>query len=69
MAVVFAGNQCAMPGEQGVGRHDGAELGQGTPAQRVGLRDEADALAVGEPDASGGRAARATPDSPPGGTR
>ena len=53
-----------MPGEQGVGYHDGPDRCQHAPTERPGLRGEADALVVGEPDPAGTGAARATPGSP-----
>ena len=52
VAVVLAGDQRAMPGEQGVWGHDGPDLCEGAPAEFLGLRGQAHALIVCEPHAS-----------------
>jgi hypothetical protein len=53
MTVILASDQRPMPGEQGVGCHDGPDLCQHAPTERLGFRGETDALIVGEPEPLG----------------
>jgi hypothetical protein len=51
--MIPAGDQRAMPSQQGVWCHDGPDLVQRAPPEPFGLRGEADALIVGEPKSPG----------------
>jgi hypothetical protein len=52
MAVVFPGDQVAMPGEQGVGAHKGSDLTENSPTQVLRLGRQSHALIVGESQSS-----------------
>jgi hypothetical protein len=52
LAVVFPGDQVAMPGEQGVGAHNGSDLAENSPTQILCLGGQSHTLIVGESQSS-----------------
>ena len=51
--VVFLGDQCAVPRQQGVRRHDRGDVPQDAASECLGFRRQSTALSVGEPQPSG----------------